>query len=265
MSQVYSYLSPNLFGFYQVVTDFLSRTLELEMCLEQSQCDALDDPNFLTGHLDIAFICGLPFIRHEQANAGQYTVLAAPVMQHPRYEGHPIYFTDLIVRADSPYTRWDDLAGSRFCYNDLGSNSGYNLLRYWMVQAGYTNGFFGATLPSGSHQHSIEWVVAGQADCATIDSVVLEQAIRTTPSLENQIRRIEAIGPSPMPPIITATRLGEAMLQKIQTALLNPDAELQSAMQQVGTAHYAAVSLDHYAPLWEMVKAAEASNFLTIR
>lgn len=50
-------------------------------------------------------------------------------------------------------------------------------------------------IQSGSHQRSIRLVVDGLAECAGIDSVVLEQELRDLPDLSRHLRVVETIGP----------------------------------------------------------------------
>ncbi|HEY9813576.1 MAG TPA: PhnD/SsuA/transferrin family substrate-binding protein, partial [Candidatus Sericytochromatia bacterium] len=175
-----SYLAPNMFWFYKAVGAYLERVFDLETQIVQSFADPLSDPVLLDEQLEIAFICGLPFIRYHRVAPAQLEALVAPVMQANRYQNQPVYFADVIVNAGSNIKTFDDLAGKTLCYNDLGSNSGYNLLRYRLMQGEYSSSFFGKVIPSGFHQRSIQWVVNGLADCSAIDSTVLEEELRNS-------------------------------------------------------------------------------------
>jgi phosphonate transport system substrate-binding protein len=170
-------------------------------------------------------------------------------MQHPRYENRPVYFADIIVNQDSHLMTFDDLVGKTLCYNDLGSNSGYNLLRQRLLQDNYPSQFFSKAIQSGSHQRSIRLVIEGVADCSAIDSTVLEQELRDFPELSHYLRVIDSIGPCPMPPVVVAQRLGTALIQELQSALLHPDLELKAAMKRSHIQHYATVESQDYAGL----------------
>ncbi len=259
-----SYLAPNMFGFYQAVGAYLSRVWGIETQLRQSQYDPLEDPMLLQDELDIAFICGLPFARRYRVVPDQLQVLVAPVMQASRYENRPVYFSDIIVNAHSQLQRFDELAGKTWCYNDPGSNSGYNLVRQRLIQGRYPSNFFGKVIQSGSHQRSMRLVVEGQADCAAIDSTVLEQELRDFPELSPHLQVIECIGPCPMPPVVAAHRLGSAFINSLQTALCKPDAELQAAMARSHIQHYAPVQSEDYAQLAMMYDAAVAAGYEVI-
>jgi hypothetical protein len=45
---------------------YFAHILEVETELLQGKCDPLKDPFLLENELDLAFICGLPFIQHYQ-------------------------------------------------------------------------------------------------------------------------------------------------------------------------------------------------------
>jgi phosphonate transport system substrate-binding protein len=251
-----SYLAPNLFWFYEAVGAFLGRILEVEIEVVQSPLDPLADPMLLRDQLDIAFICGLPFARYQQINAEQLQLLVAPVMEATRYSNRPIYFSDVIVHANGGLATLEDLAGKTLCYNDPGSNSGYHLLGQRLMQAGFPNRFFGKVIPSGSHQRSIQWVAEGLADCAAIDSTVLEQELRDIPELMTKLRVIESIGPCPIPPIVVAQRLGSEVINQLQSALFQPDTTLRTAMAKARIRAFVAVEAKDYAPIAQTYDAA---------
>ncbi|HEY9859857.1 MAG TPA: PhnD/SsuA/transferrin family substrate-binding protein [Candidatus Obscuribacterales bacterium] len=252
-----SYLAPNMFWFYQAIATYLERRLAVETQISQAEFDPLEDPLLLHDQLDLAFICGLPFIRYHRRQPQQLQAIAAPVMQAARYHNQPIYFSDVIVNVASDITSFAELAGKTFCYNDLGSNSGFNSIRQKLMQDKHPANFFSQILASGSHQKSLRWVAGGLADCAAIDSTVLEQELHRFPELASQLRVIVSLGPCPIPPIAAAQHLGTELLGKLQAALLQPDLELKSAIQQariqsfvaVKSADYAAIALQYDAAL----------------
>ncbi|ABA24611.1 ABC-type phosphate/phosphonate transport system periplasmic component-like protein [Trichormus variabilis ATCC 29413] len=241
-----SYLAPNWWQFYQAIATYLGRVVQMEIQLQPGECDPLEDPLLLQDQLDLAFICGLPLIRYSQTVTTQLQTLVAPVMESSRYGNHPVYFADVIVNAQSKIAKFADLSGKTFCYNDLGSNSGYNLLCHHLIQQRYPENFFSNTLQSGSHQRSIRWVVEGLADCAAIDSVVLEQEFKDFPELLRHLRVVEVLGPAPMPPLVVAQRLGISLIEQMRLALLQPDADLQRVMERFGVRRFAAVELKDY-------------------
>ncbi len=239
-----SYLAPNMFWFYEAVGAYLSRVLNVEVDIIQSPDEALKDPLLLEDRLDIAFICGLPFIRNHRFAPNQLEAIVAPVMQAKRYQNRPVYFSDIIVAADSNFKELEDLQGKTWCYNDPGSNSGYYLLLHRLIVAGKTSSFLGKATRSGSHQNSIKLVAQGRVDYAAIDSTVLEQELRNYPTIP--LRIIESIGSNPMPPIVAAQHLGATLIESVRQALLNPDLQLQNLMDKAQIQNYVAVNSEDY-------------------
>jgi phosphonate transport system substrate-binding protein len=265
-----SYLSPNLLWFYQEVIQAIARRCDCLIELIGATCDPLDDPLLEHDQVDIAFICGLPLIRHNRIAKQPLEILAVPVMQGDRYQQQPIYFADIVVRADSNFYELGDLAGSRFCYNDRGSNSGYNLIRYRILQ--YLKSqilppnyrFFQSSQASGSHQNSLQWIASGLADCAAIDSIVMAAELRQFPELAQSLRVIESI-PSPIPPITISSRLynqlGGGFVKEMRQALLDPDISLQKAMELAEVSLYTTASINDYAEIGMFYDQAIAANF----
>jgi phosphonate transport system substrate-binding protein len=110
------------------------------------------------GRVHAAFICGWSYIQRHDRPERPVDLLCAPVMAPPRYEDRPIYFTDVVVRHDSPLWSFADLRGQSYAYNDRGSHSGYNVPRDHLLRLGETRGYFGRVVASGSHQASIRMV-----------------------------------------------------------------------------------------------------------
>ncbi len=245
-----SYLSPNLFWYYQAITEAISRNCKLTIELIEATTDPLDDQLLQNDQWDLMFICGLPLIRHNRIAVNPLQLLAAPVMLGDRYENQPIYFADLVVNAASNFKRFEDLAGTRFCYNDRGSNSGYNLLRYRLLQHLHhqETSYFSHVQQSGSHQRSLQWIANGLADCAAIDSVVMDAELCQFPELRQSLRIIESMR-SPMPPIAVSSRLEPSLIVRSQNTLFNPDPDLQAAMSMAQVKRYAKVTAQDYEPI----------------
>ncbi|MBW4459981.1 MAG: PhnD/SsuA/transferrin family substrate-binding protein [Nodosilinea sp. WJT8-NPBG4] len=252
-----SYLSPNLLWLYQAVGEYLGRCLGCSADVVQGADDPLSDPDLVGDRWDLLFLCGLPLMRYAQRASHQLQPLVAPVMEQARYSGQPVYFSDVVVRSDRPLHTWDDLAQTVFCYNDHGSHSGYSRMGYELHQRGLNWGFFGQKLESGSHLRSLHAILTGQADCAAIDSTVLDQALAEDPDLAKKLRIVSHFGPSPMPPIAVSQRLGQDLIQTLQQALLQPDATLQHHMTQARIQRFVAVDYTTYEPILAMYKGSE--------
>jgi phosphonate transport system substrate-binding protein len=249
-----------MFGFYRAFCDAVERALSVSITLQQAENDPLDDLPLVSGQIDLAFICGLPLVRFNRRESVSLTAIAAPVPVDPCNGGKPIYFADFIVKTNSHYHTLKDLIGSRFAYNDSGSNSGYHLPRYFLYTQGFPYSFFGQQVATGAHQHSIQWVIEGKADCAAIDSTVLAQFCRDLPEQATQIRVIASTDGCPIPPLVVSAALGGCILD-IQAALTTPDEQLQTALLQAGMRGVAAVSTADYAVIRSMFDTVEAAGY----
>jgi phosphonate transport system substrate-binding protein len=188
-------------------------------------------------------------------------------MAHPRYAGRPVYFTDAIVRADSPARTFADLRGTVWAYNDAGSNSGYVMPRHHLLTLGETRGYFARAVASGSHQQSIRWVVDRTVDAAGIDSTVLELELTQCSALAPAVRVVESIGPCPIPPVVAGRHLPEARTQRLREVFLtlHEDREARVILAEGQIAQFVPVKDADYDPIREMVRCARAAGFLTLR
>jgi phosphonate transport system substrate-binding protein len=202
-----NFLAPTMTPVYAAVATRVGQALGMPAELvEGRDFDQLRD-----GSVDLAFLCGLPYVRLSQERPGTLHPLVAPVLDEPRYEDRPVYFSDVIVRADSAATSFGDLRGWSWAYNDPDSLSGCLLVRYHLLQMGESEAFFGRVTFSGRHQESIRQVVSGEVDASAIDSHVLGVACFHNPDLARQFRVIAVLGPSTIPPVVATGSVPQEM------------------------------------------------------
>jgi phosphonate transport system substrate-binding protein len=170
--------------------------------------------------IHLCWICGLPYVWKADADAPVVELCVAPVMQGKRYAGKPVYFSDVVVRRDSPFRAFTDLRGTAWAYNEPRSHSGYNLVAQHLAGLGANDGYFSRAVESGAHQTSLRMVVNGEVDASAIDSTVLEAELARFPAFADEIRVVETLGPSPMPPWVFAKSLPAPLREGISDALL---------------------------------------------
>ncbi|MGH7322643.1 MAG: PhnD/SsuA/transferrin family substrate-binding protein [Candidatus Rokuibacteriota bacterium] len=219
------------------------------------------------GHVQVAFICGLPYSQKFDRPDRPVELLCAPVMAAPRYQDRPIYFTDVIVRRESPHRAFADLGGKSWAYNDAGSHSGYNMPRHHLLLLGETGGYFGRTVASGSHQSSIRMVLEGAVDASGIDSVVLELEGKGRPELASALRVVESIGPCPIPPVVVSSRVPDGLKDELRRVFLrmHEDADGRAILADGLMRRFVPVRDADYDEIRAMVRRAEAAGFLTLR
>jgi len=153
--------------------------------------------------LGCAFMCGYPFAQtHPQPR-----LLAAPVPSPKRYGGNPVYWTELVVRADSPLRSIDDAFGRRMAYTTVTSQSGYQAPRRFLAPYARARGgtLFASTVgPLVSPRNVVAAIVLGEADVGPLDSYAFDLLRKHEPKLNTQLRTIASTPPTPMPPLVAA-------------------------------------------------------------
>jgi phosphonate transport system substrate-binding protein len=212
------------------------------------------------GRIDIGWICGSYYTKLAAEPDPVIELLAAPVMSQARYQGEPVYFSDVVVRADSPFQTFADLRGASFAYNEPGSFSGYWSMRSYLVRIGEVGGFFGRLTQSGAHLHSLQMILDCRIDTAAIDSMVMAVELQENPDLAHKIRIVEVIGPTPIPPWVIRRSLPEAQKAQLRQALLAlPETEDgRQLLQKYHLRGFAAVPDAHYDKVRQMI--AEAAS-----
>jgi phosphonate transport system substrate-binding protein len=261
--RVATFLAPNMFPVYEFVARHLGERLGCGAELFVGG----DYEQLVNGDADVGFICGLPYVNLRRGPGLSVELLGAPVLRGERYAGQPIYFSDVIVRHDSPYDSFDDLRGCTWAYNEPSSQSGFGITRYHLLCLGETAGFFGRVIESGWHEESIRLVVNGDVDASAIDSQVLAVALRERPELAQRLRIIGTLGPSTIQPVVVSESLSEAEKGALRDALLTLHQHpLARAILNHGyIERFVGVSDADYDDIRDMVEAVETAEFLTIR
>jgi ABC-type phosphate/phosphonate transport system substrate-binding protein len=148
--------------------------------------------------LGCAFMCGLPFA------SGRWSVqpIAAPVPADPHAEGRPVYWTDFVVAANSPFERLEDTFGNRIGWTVEDSQSGFNAPRHHLLvyrsperPALYAE----AVGPLVTPRAALAALLEGRVDVAPLDSLVHALLRRHDPALAARLRVIARTEPTPAP------------------------------------------------------------------
>jgi len=233
-----TFLAPTLLPVYEAVVEAVGAALgvptELTVGGDYEECSQRNH--------DACFVCSLPYVTLERDGTGHASPVAAPVLRGERYGGRPIYFSDVIVRADSSLRAWRDLEGRVLACNEACSHSGYQVVRARLAAGGHGGDYFSRALEAGSHRRAIELVESGRADAAAIDSTVLEDEQRQRPELATRLRVIDSLGPSPAPPLVVSRRLPPEPRRALLEALLHmhEDDTGRALLHRAGGSHFVA-------------------------
>lgn len=172
------------------------------------------------GRIDAGWVCSAWYVLKKES-ASKPKLLATPVMSGDRYQGRPVYFSDVLVRHDSPFHSFDDLQDTVWAYNEPHSYSGRYVMLHRLATAGLGPDFFGDVVQSGGHINSLALLLAGRADTAAIDSTILDFEARRRPELREQLRTLETLGPSPIPPWVLFASLPTDLEEQLRSLLLH--------------------------------------------
>ncbi|HVR78605.1 MAG TPA: PhnD/SsuA/transferrin family substrate-binding protein [Acidimicrobiia bacterium] len=258
-----TFLAPNMLSVYRAIADAISSGLDVstELVVETDYENCRNDIN------DICFVCSLPYVMLEREGIAPAIPIAAPVLTGERYQGKPVYFSDVIVRRDSGLASFADLRGRSWAYNEPLSHSGYGITRYHLVSLGETRGYFGAVIESGFHETSMRMVRDGEVDASAIDSQVLAIEMRDHPDLAESLVVIDSLGPSSIQPVAVSKRFSSDFHRSVRDVLvrLHRDPGLEPILGFATVERFVAVGPETYDDIRRMVDVCEMAGFMEIR
>lgn len=248
---------------HQAIADAVGERLGMttELVVETDYENCRNDVN------DICFVCSLPYVMFERDGVAPAVPIAAPVLVGERYGGRPIYFSDVVVHQNSDAESFLDLRGRSWSYNERLSQSGYGVTRHHLVSIGETNGFFSDVIDAGFHETSLRMVAGREVDASAIDSQVLAVEMRDHPEVADNLRVIDALGPSTIQPVAVSKRFDEDFRAAVRHVLLGFDStpEGREILALGCVAKWVEVGPPDYDDIRRMVEACEAADFMEIR
>jgi phosphonate transport system substrate-binding protein len=161
-----------------------------------------DDP-FSKEEANVGFVCAPSFFwLRELENPPVELLPAAPLFRDSRVPGRPVYFSEVVVRSESPIRSFPKLRGHSWAYNDPCSLGGYYNVLKKLAEIDATLSFFDRVSCSRSHLNSMEVIVRGEVDAAAVDSKVLRIKLRASPGLRERLRVLESWIPFPIQPVV---------------------------------------------------------------
>jgi len=190
-------------------------------------------------------MCGLPF------SLAEATIpVAAPVPSPAAYGGRPVYWSELVVRRDSPFHRLEDVLGGRLALTSPGSQSGCIAALTLFAGIDRPAPLFAEIVgPTVTPQGSIQAVLDGRADVAPIDGFALGLLRHHAPEIAEGVRTIAHTATTPIPLFVASPGSEAALAETLLTA--HDDAELRDLMAAVLVERFVAVQADDYRPLRE--------------
>jgi phosphonate transport system substrate-binding protein len=161
----------------------------------------------------LAWTCGAPFVQ-DQARDGQQLIAV------PLFHGKPTYSSLVLTRAGRSEKTLADFKGQVFAFSDPRSNSGFVAPAFALQEQGIDiNQHFRYLMHTGLHEHSIEALLAGQADVANVDEYVVVEYFKTHPLARDKLVTLERFGPFPFTPIVAGSKVPKVVIARLQRAL----------------------------------------------
>lgn len=258
-----SCMAENSEGFCQAVAHFIENRIRIPTQYVTGIPWQERERRFDQGEIEILWLCGLPYVLKADAAESGVELLAAPIPRGERYRDRPIYFSDVVVRRDRPFQSFFDLHGASWAYNEPRSHSGFNVVRAYLAEFGRLDHFFGVVVESGAHLVSLEMVLDGQVDGSAIDSTVLEWLIGERAELSGEIRVIDSMGPSPIPPWVISRQVPKRLRSDIRALLLGMHTEPfgRFMLDRARIERFVAAQDRDYDPIRAMARKAELVSF----
>lgn len=159
-----------------------------------------------------------PFAYVDAAAGGKIRIIAQSILDRSAtYRGL------IIARRESGFRSISDLEGKRFAFVDPKSASGYVYPRAMLLEKGVTpERFFRETIFAGGHDKVIQAVLEGRVDAGAIYDGALGVAKQKGVPVEDLVT-LASTEPIPHDAIAVRVGLDEALVKKIQAALVNVD------------------------------------------
>lgn len=242
-----SYLVP---GYPAALFEALAERIGADLDVESGRSgpDPLVDP-FAEGTADIGWICSTSLVELTSGRpASVQEVGIAWVPDDPDAAGRPVYFSDVVVRAESSAQSLDDLAGRRIGCNDPASLSGYHALHIELDRRGHSPAHFASLVMTGGHQHSIDRLLAGDLDAAVVDSIVRTRRSRDEVEVAG-LRVVQRLGPWPTQPVVMRIDATADEVAAVHDALMRAteDPEIVELLAAAALTRLVATGHDHCA------------------
>jgi phosphonate transport system substrate-binding protein len=225
------------FAYYRRFLDYIGEKIGRPVVFVDREGYAEVNKLVESADVDVAFVCGGPYVEgHRQFGM---ELLAAP-----QAYGVTVYYSYIIVPADSGVTGLDGLRGATFAFTDPMSNSGKLVPTFLLAERGQTpERFFGKVIYSGSHDKSIRAVAERLVDGAAVDSLIWEYARRVDPALTAKTRVIVKSEPYGIPPVVVPKGLNPDLKRRLRQILF--DAHLDARGREI----LAGMAIDRFVPI----------------
>jgi phosphonate transport system substrate-binding protein len=224
---------------YEPFREYLARTLAqpVETFVATDYAGVVEA--MASDKLDVAYFGGLTYVQAELR-----ADVKPIVTEIDRETNTSKYYSAIIVRADSPYQKIEDLKGKPFAFGDVSSTSGSLYPRFMLDQAGFAN--FGDPqlfVYTGGHDATLAAVVNGSVQGGGIEKRIMERAFDAGTYTRDQIRIIQQHEVQGYP-WVARNKLDPALVERITDAFLK--IEDQDILRLMRAVRYTKVTAADY-------------------
>ena len=257
--------APSLTAAWRRLLEGVARDARVDLQFLDSRSVSLDDL-WTREDMGCVFMCGYPYVLRKD----RPSLLASPVPSPPRFGGRPVYVTDFIVRADTPYARLEDTFGRRFAYSTEHSHSGYNAARYHLLpyRSATRSALFDQVKGPYVRQRAvIQAVLDGEADVTAIDGYAHELLGRHDPDVAERLRVVATTAPAPSPPLVASPSMSATDRERLTSALITAHErpELAPVMDELLLLRFERVSAPTLQLFLDWEHAAAAARYARIQ
>lgn len=199
--------------------------------------------------VDFAYVCGATYIEAKESANLEILVL-------PYFEGLPFYYSLIIARQTSNANSLIDFENRIFAFSDPKSNSGSLVPRYELkkINRDYRE-FFKEVIYTYDHSDSIEAVVDGYVDGASVDSLVYESYKLLKPEIIKKIKVVERFGPFQSTPMVIRKsipkNIKKSLLEAFRSMIEHDDGI--KILQSFGVCKFDSSPINDYSDVEEMI------------
>lgn len=203
--------------------DYLSKHSNIDLNLKFAKSYSIMESFIINESVDLAYVCGSTYVNLDRLNKVELIAI-------PSVKNKTTYSSLIISKKDKPYTKLIDLKDKTFAMSDPDSNSGSLIPIYEILKKGYNKeDFFEKVIFTYDHGESIQAVLSGFIESASVDSMVYKAYINKNPQVEKELKVVESFDNYPIPPFIIRKEIDPKIKATLQKTLLemhkNPHGE----------------------------------------
>lgn len=238
------------YAYYKALLRYIGDKLKMKVNFIEKESYA--EVNFLLeeGKIDVAFVCGGPYIDGHDKFGLQLLVA-------PQVDGKTVYYSYIIVHKDSSIDKFDDLKGKTFAFVDPLSNSGKNYPTHILKQMGETpEKFFKEYIYSYAHDTSIRAVAEGIVDAAAVDSLIWNYMEKNNSTVTRATRIINTSHAYGIPPVVVRPALRKDLKDKLKIVFLDMhfDSAGMEILKKMGIEKFVEIDDSNYNSIREIME-----------